>query len=195
MRTLAAVTGAITLAAALAACSSSGSSSTSSGPTAKTPTVKATTETAYGKVTGAAVVSNSAPVFPLKFTGVVNTTGKVTLPSGNSTHATLTFTTGAGNLVVDAYAPGASSNSPGTPVGPASACRFASTLHATYTVDGSKSTGKFAGATGSGKAAVFFEASAPKLSDGKCNLSSNAQPLTTPTPIATFSSTGPMTVK
>jgi hypothetical protein len=151
------------------------------------------TETLYGKVTGAAVLSNSALTIPLKFTGAVNTTGKVALPSGNAGHVTLTFPTKAGNLVLAASTPNA--NPPGTPVGAASACRFASTIHATYTVDGSKSTGKFADAKGSGKATVSFEATAPKLSDGKCNMSNNAVPLSTPAPFATFSSTGPMTVK
>ncbi len=128
----------------------------------------------------------------------MDTTGTVALPSGNATKATLTFKTAAGNMVVAADAPDAN-NPPSVRIGSASACRYAVTIHATYTVNGADSTGKFAGATGSGKAAVVFEFTAPKYTSGtnkgKCNLSNNAQPLSKPAPVGTFTSTGPLTLK
>ena len=113
----------------------------------------------------------------------------------NATHVTLTFPTKAGNLVVAAYAPDA--NAAPTVVN-AAECRGKSTIHATYTVDGSKSTGSFAGATGSGKATVVFEADAPKYTSGsqsgQCNMSSNVQPLAAGA-LATFAASGPLTLK
>lgn len=192
MKKLAAFTGAIALVGALAACSSS-SSSTGAAAT-KSAAPKPTTETMTGQVTGAAAVANTT-VIPLKLTGVVDTTGTFTSPNSNAAHVTVTFPTKAGNLVVAAYAP--NTNTAPTVVN-AAACRFKSTIHATYTVDGSKSTGKFAGATGSGKATVVFEADAPKYTSGshkgQCNMSNNAQPVAAGA-LGTFNSTGPLTLK
>ena len=192
MKKLAAFTGAIALAGALGACSSS--SSSTGAAAAKSAAPKPTTQTMTGQVTGAAVVANTT-VIPLKLTGVVDTTGTFTSPNTNATHVTLTFPTKAGNLVVAAYAPDA--NAAPTVVN-AAQCRGKSTIHATYTVDGSKSTGTFAGATGSGKATVVFEADAPKYTsgsqNGQCNMSNNAQPLAAGA-LATFTASGPLTLK
>ena len=62
------------------------------------------TETMTGQVTGAAAVANTT-TFPLVLTGPVNTTGTITLPNGNSTHATITFKTKAGGRDTWTYNP------------------------------------------------------------------------------------------
>lgn len=181
------------LAITLGACSTT-SSGTNAASTAKAAAAKPTTETISGRITGKAVLANTT-AFPLTLTGVVNTTGKVTLPSGNGTHKTITFYTEAGNLVAAASAPDA--NNPPTTTNK-STCRFTSTIHATYTVAGGKSTGKFAGATGHGTATVVFSAIAPRYPSGKqqgqCNESNNAQPLAAGA-YASFHSTGPLKLK
>ena len=187
----AAAAGTVATVALIAGCSSSGG--TPAKPAAKVSTANASgTETITGKVTGAAALAN-APVFPVVLTGPVNTTGTFTSPNGNGTHATLTFRTKAGNLVAAGYAPDANSNTPPAVVN-AAECRFKFVIHATYTVTGSKSTGAFKDAHGNGKAIFAFEADAPKLKDGKCNTSNNAQPLTNGA-LGTFNSSGPLTVR
>jgi hypothetical protein len=186
---LAAAAGTLAAVALIVGCSSSG---TTAKPAAKVSTAPASgTETMTGQVTGAAAVANTT-TFPLVLTGPVNTTGTITLPNSNSTHATITFKTKAGDLVAAAYAPDANSNTPPTVVD-AAACRFKFTINATFTVTGAKSTGAFKDAHGGGKAAIVFEADAPKLSNGKCNMSNNAQPLTNGA-LGTFHSSGPLTV-
>ena len=186
---LAAAAGTLAAVALIAGCSSSG---TTAKPAAKVSTAPASgTETMTGQVTGAAAVANTT-TFPLVLTGPVNTTGTITLPNSNSTHATITFKTKAVDLVAAAYAPDANSNTPPTVVD-AAACRFKFTINATFTVTGAKSTGAFKDAHGGGKAAIVFEADAPKLSNGKCNMSNNAQPLTNGA-LGTFHSSGPLTV-
>ena len=192
-RTTLAVIAAVPLALLAAACStSSSSSSTVAGPASATPTATSMTgtEVMHGTVTGAAVLANTT-TYHLTLTGPVNTTGTWTSPSGNATKVTTTFTTPAGNLVVNANAP--DSNNPPT-VFNASTCLFKSTIHATYVVDGAESTGKFASAVGSGNVVVTFAAYAPKLSNGKCNTSNSAQPLTAGA-VGTFTATGPLTIK
>lgn len=162
----------------VAACSSSASTTTG-------------TETMTGTVTGAAAVTgNNGPTVPLTLRGPVATTSAFT-PPGSGTHSVVTFRTPDGNLVVSADAPDANQN----PVPNAATCLMKQTIHATYTVDGAKSTGKFAGATGSGKVVFYFSATAPKLAaDGKCDTSENAQPLAKGA-VVTFTASGPLTVK
>jgi hypothetical protein len=192
-RTTLAVIAAAPLALLAGACSSS-SSSTAAAPATNSVAPAATsmtgTEVMNGTVTGAAVIA-SRTTYHLKLTGPVNTTGTWTSPSGNAAKVTTTFTTPAGNLVVNANAPNASN--PPT-VSNATTCLFKSTIHATYVVDGAKSTGKFAGAAGSGNVAVTFAAYVPKLSNGKCNTSSSVQPLASGA-VSTFTATGPLTIK
>lgn len=188
---LAAAAGTVAAVALIAGCSSSGSSPAKHA--AKVSVTQASgTETITGKVTGAAALANTT-TYPVVLAGPVSTTGMFTAPNGNGTHATLTFRTKAGNLVAAGYAPDANSNTPPTVVN-AAACRFKFVINATYTVTGSKSTGAFKGARGSGKAVFVYEADAPKLSNGKCNMSNNAQPLANGA-IGTFNSSGPLTVK
>jgi hypothetical protein len=61
-------------------------------------------------------------------------------------------------------------------------------------VNGAHSTGKFAGATGSGTAVVVSSGELPKLSNGTCNESQNALPSAT-TAVDTFTATTKLTLR
>jgi hypothetical protein len=184
MKTLAAAICMAAIAAGLGACSSS--STPSSSPTA---THKTGTEVAYGKVTGAAAMSNS-PVFHLKLTGPVGTTATTSLGGAPKKGASHTIKTGQGNLTLKLNGSGKTSASLQDPA----TCKFASTTKVPLTVDGAKSTGKFAGASGSGHAAVVFSGNLPKLSNGKCNVSKTAAP-TPKSAAGTFDVVVKLTVK
>jgi hypothetical protein len=194
MRKLAALAGVIVLVGMLGACSSS-SSSTSSSSTSSSSTATASAapksgaEIAYGKLTGSAAMANN-PVFHLTFTGPVSTTATIPLGGAPKKGASHTFTTAAGSLVVTL-------DSAGTNTGglkSTKTCLFVYTTTVPLTVNGAKSTGKFAGATGSGKAVVLFSGDVPKLSNGKCDESSNAEP-SAKTALSTFTATMTMTLK
>ena len=180
------------LVATLAACSSSTSTSASTHSATASAAPKSGTETLTGQVAGAAAVA-PLTTFHLKFTGPVNTIGTFTPPNTNATSQPgVVFKTQAGNMVVSATL---TSNPNAAPtVVNAAQCRFAFVARVDYTIDGAKSTGSFAGATGSGKATVTFTADAPKLSSGQCNTSQNAQPLAKGA-IGVFYSSGPLTLK
>lgn len=167
----------VPVAAVVAACSSS-------------PTKTTGTETWQGKETGAAVVTSQSPTYHLTFTGPVQATSTWSPPNNNNTKATVTFKTTAGNLVVNADLP--DNANPPTSVNKTT-CFFKSTLTGTYTVDGAQSTGKFKDATGHGNVTDIFAAYAPKLKDGACNESNNAQPLAAGA-YTTLYVSGPMTV-
>jgi hypothetical protein len=190
MKKLAALTGIVALVGALGAWSSASARPADGARPATTPG----TETITGKVTGSAAIATTLTI-PLTFSGVVSTTGTFSPPTSSSAHATITFPTKAGNFVVAAYAP--NSSAPPALVNSAT-CLYRSTIHATYTVTGAKSTGRFAGATGSGKAILTFQASVPRYTSGshkgQCNTSSTAQPLASGA-LASFSGAGPLTVK
>lgn len=174
-------TGIAALMLTVAACSSSSST---------TPTTTTGTETLAGTVTGkAAVTGVNGPTVPLTLTGPVATTSSFT-PPGSGTHSVVTFKTPDGNLVVNAVAPDANQN----PVPNAKTCLMQQTVHATYVVDGAKSTDKFKDATGKGTATFWFSADAPKLASGKCDTSNDAQPLSKGA-VDTFTASGPLTVK
>jgi len=176
---------------AATACSSSSSSTHATGSSSATHAATTGTESMTGQVTGAAAVTGTnGPTVPLTLTGPVATTSAFTPPGGTSTHSVVTFKTPDGNLVVAAVAPGANQN----PALNAKTCAMAQTIHATYVVNGAKSTGKFAGATGKGTATFSFAATAPKLASGKCNDSENAQPLAKGA-IVIFTASGPLTLK
>lgn len=163
---------------ALTACSSSTSSSAGA---------MSGTETITGHVTGKAAIANG-PTFMLHFTGPVTTSSTITLNGSNDKIAT--FKTPDGNLVVS-HTKGSSSGK----LLSASTCRFVGgTRGVTYTVLGSRSTGKFAGAAGHGTATIVFGGDLPKTSSGKCNTSNSAVPSTS-TAYATFTARGPLTLK
>jgi hypothetical protein len=145
------------------------------------------TETIYGKLTGAAAMANSL-VFHLTLTGPVGTTATNTLVGGTKKGASHTFSTAAGNLTVIQDSAGANTGA----LKSATTCLFAYTTTVPITVDRAKSTGKFAGATGSGEAAVVVSGDLPKLSNGKCN--ENAEP-SAKTAVGTFTATLTLTVK
>ena len=166
---------AVGLAGLAAACSSS--SSTVSG-----------TEHVYGKVTGKALESNVTKI-PLTWTGPVNATGSISLsgpaPTKGQEH---TFTTSKGNLVVMVTA---------NPVNTATilsakTCLAATTTTVAYTPLGSKSTGGFKGATGSGKVVVTFQAETELK--GKCSTANNAEPVSLTGAYGEFAGGGPLTV-
>ena len=197
MRKLAGLAGAIALAAAAGACSSSGSS------TGATATPRSGTETITATLTGAPAAryfsSSGAtpPSFPsVVFAGVVNTTirGPVTLGHSTGTTVTHTFVTPAGNLTIrrtektrrNQLAPAGRSGS---------TCYFTASVTGVYTVVGSQSTGKFAGATGSGTYVTTVAVGAD-LQPGRttCSVSNAGNVIAKGTSI-TYRASGPLTVK
>jgi len=186
MRTVAVLTGAVALAAALSACGSSNTSGTE-------------TITAVVKGSAAATILNSRNsnlAFPsLVFSGPVNTSISHFSLNG-SNKATHTFVTPAGNLAVTRSVKSNGQSQPTVTGKSGKACDFKfSAGTGTYVVDGSKSTGKFAGATGHGNYSISFVAEAD-LMPGKTTCSDN----NTGNVIAkraeiSFRASGPLTIK
>ena len=150
------------------------------------------TETIAGQVSGAAADA-SDPTISLTFRGPVNATASWTFPTANGTRQVTTFRTTAGNLTINATLlnPNGGARYVGAP------CRYAYTTRVAYTVDGAKSTGKFAGASGSGRVAVTLSAEWPKQAGTPyCTEPSNykVQPLKGTGKIA-FTGAGPLTVR
>jgi hypothetical protein len=191
MKKLTSLGAAALLAAAVAGCSSSTTTTRNSAATAKaTPTAMSGIETFAGQVTGAAALANNLTI-PLKWTGPVITTSTFSTggsPPKKGQHHT--FKTAAGNFTVAVS--GTVTNT--QKLLSASSCQFEFATTVPYMVDGAASTGKFAGSTGSGAVTVTFHAYLPKLANGKCNESNNAQPLTKGA-LAAAKGTGPLTVK
>ncbi len=131
----------------------------------------------------------SKPVFHLTFRGPVNTTATYPLSSSPKSGHIHTFKTAAGNFVIVAGTATSTHKLLSPPT-----CRFEFMTTAPYTVSGGQSTGRFAGATGTGKAVVLFQGNLPKLKSGKCNESTTAQP-TVSTVVVTFKAAGPLTLK
>jgi hypothetical protein len=165
--------------AGLAACSSSSKPATTSGIEQFTS----------GAVTNPAVLEAKVTVFTLKWTGPVTATGSISLngrpPSKGQTH---TFVTSKGNLVVLVTA---------NPLSTAKwvnakTCLAQDLMVVDYKVDGTKSTGSFSGATGSGVVTVTFQSNSELA--GKCSLASNAQPVTIKGAFGEFAGSGPLTV-
>ena len=197
MRKLAGLAGAVALAAAVAACSSSGSG------TSATATTMSGTETITATLTGASAASYfssggaTPPSFPaVVFAGVVNTTirGPVTLGYSTAKTATHTFVTPAGNLTIRRTRK--TRNTELTPAGQSgSACYFTASSTGVYTVVGSQSTGKFAGATGGGTYVTAVVVGADLLPGRTtCSVSSAGTVIAKGTSI-TYRASGPLTVK
>jgi hypothetical protein len=172
---------AVLAAAGLAACSSGSS---------EPATTSGTEQFTSGVVTNPKVLEAKATVFTLKWTGPVTATGSINLsgpaPSKGQTH---TFVTSKGNLVVLVTA---------NPVNTAKwvnakTCLAQDVTAVQYSVDGTKSTGSFMGATGSGVVRVTFQSNSEL--DGKCSLASSAQPVTMKDAFGEFAGSGPLTVK
>lgn len=161
--------GAALTAVALAACSSSNSG---------------TEHFASATVTGKAALANS---FALTYTGPVNTTGTFSTGGPGPKPGQLrAFHTKAGTLMLKVKSVPVNKSS-----GNQKACTFTQKTVVDYTVDGAKSTGSFAGATGSGEVTVMFSGTGPRLKNGKCNPSNNATPIKAS---ASFTGTGPLTL-
>ena len=204
MRKLAVLAGAVALAATVGACSSSGSSASSSTSAKATATPKSGTETLTATVTGAAAAkllnSNAAPSFPsLVFTGPVDTTvtGPVSLGNnGNAKTTTHTFVTPVGNFTAQRTVKTKGQTQPTVTGKSGSTCYF--TLNGgtgSYVVLGSKSTGKFAGATGSGTYAVTILAEANLLAGKTTCSAKNTGSVAVKGASITFKSSGPLTLK
>ena len=152
------------------------------------------TETITGQVSGAAADA-ADPAISLTFRGPVNATASWTFPTANGTRQVTTFRTTAGNLTINATVTGP--NGPARYVDVGAPCRYASTTRVVYTVDGATSTGKFAGASGSGRAAVTSSVEVPtQAGTPYCEDPSNyrTQPLKGTGKIA-FTGAGPLTVR
>ena len=199
MRKLAGLAGAIALAAAVGACSSSGGST---GATA-TAMPRSGIETITATLAGAPAASYfdsggiTPPSFPsVVFAGVVNTTirGPVTLGHSTAKTVTYTFVTPAGNLTIrrtqktrrNQLAPAGRSGS---------TCYFTASVTGVYTVAGSRSTGKFAGATGGGAYVTTVVVGADLLPGRTtCSVSNAGNVIAKGTSI-TYRASGPLTVK
>jgi hypothetical protein len=140
--------------------------------------VAAGAQPAGGSTTGPEVISGSvhgkpalanAPTIPLKFRGLVNTHGAITL--NNSPSKSHILKTPAGDLSVKL---GAKHNSQKSN---AKTCRFTFTQEVTFTVEGATSTGAFAGDSGVGAAQVSFTGIVPRHTSGahkgQCNNNAN----------------------
>lgn len=190
-KSAAAVT-AVLAVAGLAACSSSSSSTTtsSSSSSSKPATMSGMEQFTSGVITNPKVLEAKVTVFPLKWTGPVTAVGSINLsgppPAKGQTH---TFVTSKGNLVVLVTA---------NPTNTAkwvneTTCLAQDLTVVDYTVDGTKSTGSFKDATGSGVVKVTFQSNSEL--NGKCSLASNAQPTTMKDAYGEFAGSGPLTVK
>ena len=186
MKNLAALTAVLALAAGLAACTSSGSS-----------TATATTDAGVGHRDtlreahrlGRGV--DDILVFHLRLTGPVGTTATIRLGTGvPEKYELYTIHTAVGDLAVTLASAGTSTGG----LKSATTCLYVLTTAVPFTVDGANSTGKFAGATGTGTAVVVSSGDDPKLSDGTCNTSRYAPPSAT-TAVATFAATIKLTVR
>jgi len=117
-----------------------------------------------GFLRGPTAVS-SAPIVPLRLSGVVNARGSINL-GGNSSVADIpTF---KGTLAVEHGNP-----SPPPQINHRT-CRATDTIHTWTRVLGSRSSGVFRGARGRGRATAAFSYILPRLNNGKCDL--NARP-------------------
>jgi hypothetical protein len=189
MKNLAALTAVLALAAGLAACTSSGSSTATATAKATTTPVSGT-ETLSGKLTGSAAASDIL-VFHLTLTGPVGTTATIQLGTEVPERYVLyTFHTAVGDLAVTLASAGTSTGG----LTSATTCLYVLTTAVPFTVDGTSSTGNFAGATGTGTAVVVTSGDDPKLSDGTCNTSRTAPP-STKTAVATLAATIKLTVR
>jgi len=153
-------------------------------------TSKSGNERFSGSLTGAAALANVTS-YNLTFSGPVSTTGTISLGSGgNKKGDQHTLKTKAGNLVIVLDRDVGNGVAHGNPT----TCVFTDRITVPATIVGSKSTGSWAGATGNFGIVALFRATGPKLSNGKCNTSSSAKPITS-SAFSSFAGTGPVTVK
>jgi hypothetical protein len=191
MKGRAAIVAVIVLAAGLAACSSSGSGGRTAASSAKPSASASGTETIYGKVTYPAVSAHNPPI-PLVFTGPVATTATTALGNSGTKGESLTFKTPAGDLAITFDATGV----PTATLVSTKTCRGVISETVPFTVDGAKSSGKFAVAAGTGKATLRISGALPKLSSGKCDEHQRyGMPFVPKTAVGTLTATIKLTVR
>lgn len=183
MKPIAVLASAAVLLAGLAACSSSASS-------ARPATAPQTgTETAYGTISGPAALASN-PVFQLTLSGLVDTSGTIPLGRSAGKGASRIFDTAHGKLAVVLTSSGTTTAG----LKSMSTCRFAFSRKVPFTVDGAKSTGRFASAAGKGSALVVIAGNLPKTADGRCDVSRDARP-SPKTTAGTFTATMTLRLK
>jgi hypothetical protein len=188
----AALAAVIVLAAGLAACSSSSSGGSTAAGSAKPSASASGTETIYGKLTGPAMIAqadNNAPI-PMVFTGPVATTASIVLGKLATKGESVAFKTPVGDLAITFDATIVRADTL------VSTCLVVVTGTVPFTVDGAKSTGKFAGAIGTGKATLKASGDLPKLSSGTCVVRQHhGLPFVPKTAVFTFRATIKLTIR
>jgi hypothetical protein len=148
-------------------------------------------EVVSGAVHGKAAIANNTHI-PLHLSGVVATTDRGFVLGNGPSNADHTLATAGGKLTVK---PVGKQHS--TQTANAKTCHVSFTERQQFTFVASKSTGKFAGATGPGAYQISFRAYFPRFTSGKhkgqCNFSNNAVPLKKGA-VATFLAAGVITV-
>jgi hypothetical protein len=137
-------------------------------------------------ISGSTTSTANVPVIPLKASGVFADTGSITLGNGKSTKGTLNFSKGKLDVM---HSKGTNTNTPTS--FNTKTCHVVFDSGGTFKVTGG--TGSYNGATGNGTFKVEFSATLPKLANGKCNESNNAQPLAGSS-LTTFTATGTVTI-
>lgn len=126
-------------------------------------------EVVFGAVKGKAATVN-APTIPLSLTGVVGATSVIHLGNGKGKHKALHTTAGILAVTLTGKPQTKSHANP-------KSCRERFNQYLTLTVDGARSTGKFAGASGPGAVKVHFAGFGPRYHSGpkkgQCNFKSN----------------------
>jgi hypothetical protein len=162
------------------------------------------TETLTGVESGAAAAkllnsnSNAPFVFTsLVFSGPVDTSiSNYSLGNGKSATSTHTFVTPAGNFAVTRTIKSKGQAQPSVTGQSGSTCHFKQNAGGgSYTVNGSKSTGKFAGATGSGSFTLTIIASAELLAGKTTCSANNTGNALGAGALITFKASGPLTLK
>jgi hypothetical protein len=176
---------AVVAAVAALAAAACGSSAPAPAASAGTGSSRTGTQSLAGSVAGPAALAGSATT-PLRLTAVVDTTASVHL--GTAQRSPVTITTARGKLTVRHTQGTASQRLLSTKT-----CKFAFGQHSSYTVLPSKSTGAFAGATGSGTAVITITGTLPRR-NGRCDTSGTAQPNPAGLRVS-FAAHGPLTVK
>jgi hypothetical protein len=148
-------------------------------------------EVIAGAVHGKKALAN-ATIIPLTWRGLVNTHSRINL-GGKGPHkgSSLTLKTPAGKFAIKVTRKPQSRQAFN-----GKTCRFSFTEDIVITVVGSKSSGKFAGASGPGAVQVAFAETAPRFKSGpnkgKCN--PNGKPIAK-TAVASFLASVVLTIK
>lgn len=151
--------------------------------------MKGTETFTSGKVTDPKVMQSNNPTLTLHYTGPVVATGTFSLGGGPGPKPgqQKTFVTTKGSLVLQVVSDTVTSGWVDK-----TTCYGKMVTTVSYKVVGSKSTGSFRNASGTGIVVVMFESNTEL--NGKCSLAQNAQPTTLKGAFLEFTGTGPLTV-